>query len=91
MKHEVFSVHDAKAEAYLPPFYCVNALVAIRTFSTAAMDAGHQFHMNPSDYTLFHLGSWDDMTALFTLFPTAAPLGKAIEFVGTRDVLHETK
>ena len=34
--------------------------MALRVFSDCINDQGHQFGKNPADYTLFHIGEFDD-------------------------------
>ncbi len=77
MKLEIFSVFDSKAQAFLPPFFLPMLGQATRVFQNAANDEGHAFGKNPSDYTLFHLGSFDDETAKITTKITPRNLGLA--------------
>ena len=60
MKHEMFAIFDSKAHAYLPPFIMHQKEMAIRVFADCINDLGHQFGKNPGDYTLFHIGEFDD-------------------------------
>ena len=60
---KIFSVHDAKAEAYLPPFYMRTTGEAERAFSANVKDTSTQFSQFPSDYTLVELGTFDEDTA----------------------------
>lgn len=58
----VFSIHDAKAEAYLQPFFAPNEGVALRYVETACNDLEHEFHRHSEDYTLHEIGGWDEET-----------------------------
>ncbi len=80
MKLEIFSVFDSKAEAFLPPFFLPMIGQATRVFQNCANDEAHQFGANPADYTLFHLGSFNDESAKITLIKTPKSLGIAQEF-----------
>jgi hypothetical protein len=80
MKLEIFSVYDSKAAAYLPPFYLPQIGMATRIFQNCANDKGHQFGANPGDYALFHLGQFDDNSAIIETKPTPENLGLAQEF-----------
>lgn len=81
MINKVFSVYDAKAKAYLPPFFLHEEGLAIRAFSNCANDPDHQFGQNPEDYTLFLIGQYDDITA--ELIPeTPSTLGNALQYKG---------
>lgn len=79
MKLQIYTVYDAKAEAYLTPFFAATDAVAIRNFNAAANDEEHSFHRHAEDYSLFLIGGFDIETA--TLAPTAAlkPLARAHE------------
>ncbi|WNK14833.1 MAG: nonstructural protein [Microvirus sp.] len=78
---KVYSVHDIKVGAYLPPIYFRSKGEAIRAFSAAAMQTDHDFHKYASDYTLFEIGSWDDANAKFESHLTPIPVGKALDFL----------
>ncbi len=60
MKHEIFSIFDSAARAYLPPFVLPEETMAIRVFSDCVNSGDHQFGAHPGDYTLFNLGVWDN-------------------------------
>lgn len=82
MIHFKFSIYDAKASAYLPPFILPRQEMATRVFADCCNSDDHQFAKHPADYTLFCLGTWDDETAIFT--PEAngpQTLGNGVEFV----------
>ncbi|AXH74792.1 MAG: nonstructural protein [Microviridae sp.] len=70
MKLQLFSVFDSKAVAFFPMFSCANIAIAQRTISDCLDEVGHPFAKNPGDYTLFHIGSFDDANAIIeTLIP----------------------
>lgn len=62
MIHKIFTIHDAAANAYLPPFCLPEQGMAMRTFGDCINDPKHQFSLHPSDYTLFRIGYWDDIS-----------------------------
>lgn len=80
MIYEVFSVYDEKAEAHLPPFILPKIAQAKRVFSDCVNSESHQFGQNPSDYTLFRLGQFNDEDAQFLLERSKQPLGNGVEF-----------
>lgn len=63
MNLQIFSVFDEKADAYISPFFLPNIAMAIRAFTESATDENHSFGRHPSDYTLYHLGDFDPLTA----------------------------
>lgn len=66
MTTHVFSIYDAKAESYLPPFTTHTYGIAERMFTDMVNTPEHQFNRHPEDYTLFAIGSYDDQTAHMT-------------------------
>lgn len=76
----MFAVHDVKAEAYLPPFFLHTAGMAKRIFQDCINDEKHQWGRNPSDYTLFQLGAFNDATASMTLENAPKSLGNGMEY-----------
>lgn len=86
MKLQVFSIHDSKAEASLRPFFSPNVAVGQREFAQAVADPDTMFHKYPGDYTLFHLGEWEQDTMLFDLKKTPENLGLALSYMGADQV-----
>lgn len=80
MIYEVFSIHDSKAEAFLPPFILPNEAMAKRVFAQCVNSDSHQFGASPPDYTLFRLGQFDDSTGQFLLERSKHSLGNGVEF-----------
>lgn len=80
MIYNVFSIYDEKADAFLPPFILPNANMAKRVFADCVNSDTHQFGLNPSDYTLFELGQFDDSNAQFMLQRTKQSCGNGLEF-----------
>lgn len=78
---KMFTVYDSKAEAFLQPFYAQTTGVAIRIFTAAANDAGHDFNRYAGDYSLFEIGEFDQQSG--TLYPLEAQenLGLAITYI----------
>ena len=66
----VSSVYDSKAAAFLAPIFTVTSAVALRAFTQAANDSGHDFSRYAGDYTLFELGTFDEQNAKFDLHAT---------------------
>lgn len=74
MKHNLYSIYDVKADAYLPPFTLHQDGMAVRAFRDCCNDDTHNFGKNPGDYTLFKLGEFDDQSGLVTSGINGAPL-----------------
>lgn len=58
-KLRAFSVFDAKAQAFLQPFFFASDGQAVRIFSDCVRDPSHAFGKHPEDYSLFRVGEFD--------------------------------
>lgn len=76
----MFAVFDNKAGAHAAPFFATTIGLARRYFADAVNQPDHPLAKCPEDFTLFHLGHWDDETAIFTPMPQAHSLGLATQF-----------
>lgn len=81
MIHQIYTVHDSKAEAFLPPFILHNPGLALRMFGNSINSNEHAFAKNPSDYTLFCLGEFDDNTAEIKKYEKKISHGNGVEFI----------
>lgn len=77
---QIFSVFDSKAAAFTQPFFSHNLVTGIRAFSDVCQDASHTFAKHPEDFSLFHLGSFDDQSGLLEPFAAPENLGLARQF-----------
>jgi len=88
MLHQIMSIYDSKVDAFLPPFYAQTKGQALRMFQDAVNQDGHTFNKHAADYTLFHIGSFDDETGwvealmAFDNYGTGLQLQQAL----TRDI-----
>lgn len=76
---KIFAIHDAKAAAFLLPFFQMTTGLAIRAFSDSCNNVEHNFCRHAEDYTLFQMGTYDDGPGSFEMLPTPLPVRKAIE------------
>jgi hypothetical protein len=56
----VFSIYDSKSEMFSQPFFSPTPGAAMRAFSSEVNKEGSDFNRFPDDYTLHHLGTFDD-------------------------------
>ncbi len=84
-----FSIYDTKAEAFLPPFFCPTSGVAIRNFEAAANEQGHAFNKHATDYNLFELGTFDDVTGIITSLKAPISHGLAITMIAVKPASRE--
>ena len=80
MIQEIFTIHDSKAEAFLPPFFQPNKSVAQRMFFNAVADTATDFSRFPEDYTLFSIGTFDNIAGVIEHHEKIS-LGNGVEFV----------
>lgn len=80
MKIQVISVYDAKTKVFGQPQYFINVPTALRSWGDTANNPNDVVHKHPEDYTLFHLGEYDDETGTFTNLTTPNPLGTALQY-----------
>lgn len=73
------SVYDAAAGAFLDAFLSPSIEFGIREFRRVVNEQGHQFNTFPEDYTLFHVGEWDQKTGKIKAIDPVS-LGAAITF-----------
>lgn len=66
MIQQVMAIYDAKARAFLLPFFCPHLDVGFRAIQAAANTPGHQLHDFSEDFVIYHVGEWDDSTGRFT-------------------------
>jgi hypothetical protein len=81
MNYELITCHDSAAKAYLPVQNYGSIGLALRAFTDAANDPKHAFNAHPECYTLFHLGSFEDLNATFNIKSTPVALAKAIDLL----------
>ena len=82
MIQKVFAVRDGKAEAFLQPFYSINAGSATRAFEdTINATDGNQLAKHPADYVLYELAAFDDNTGEFVSCNPLKLLGAGSDFV----------
>jgi len=83
---EIFSVYDSKAEAYMTPFFMQSVGQALRSFIDASEDTNTQLSRHPEDFTLFHIGKWDDDTCTINMLKTPVSLGLLIALLPAKTV-----
>ena len=67
MIHQMFTIFDSKAEVYNKPFYFINETVAIRAAYDLIQAGDSEIAKHPEDFTMFHMGEFDDTSATFNL------------------------
>jgi len=57
-----YSIYDVKAGIFSQPYFSVNNAAAVRAFAQVANDPGNQIAVNPEDYVLYKVGTFNDQT-----------------------------
>lgn len=78
---QFFSVYDSKAEMYMRPFLFQSNAEAVRSFSDLCNDTDTLCGKHPEDFTLFHLGEFNDQDGSITTSGVLATLGNGVEYV----------
>ena len=80
MKLQVIAIYDSKAKCYSAPMTFVALGTATRAFEDEVNNPQSPYNKHPEDYTLFHLGEFDDQSAQFSPLETPYSLGVATVF-----------
>lgn len=81
MIHKMYSVFDAASQTFGLPFCAITDGLALRSFAEAVNDPSSTLHKYPDQFTLFHVGEFDDSNAFTSIPSTPRSLGLAIEWV----------
>ena len=90
MKLDLYTIYDPKEEIYYQPFFLLNDAVALRQFGDMANEETSKISKHPEDYTLWHLGSYEDSSATLTPLKTKKCLSHANEHVQYTDLSQAT-
>ncbi|QXP08193.1 MAG: nonstructural protein [Arizlama microvirus] len=66
MTLQIFALFDKKAIAFMPPFFYQQKGEALRAFSELANDGKSSPSKYPEDFSLFHLGEYDDQKGVIS-------------------------
>lgn len=81
MIEQVFVVYDSKAEIYEKPFHMQTKGQAVRGFTDVINDKQTPLGQHPEDYTLFHIGEYDNLKGIYSIFESKKSLGIGIEYL----------
>ena len=77
MKLKAYSIRDAKAEVFNPPFFKSTHGEAERDFHRLVNDKSSMPSQYPDDYDLYHIGEYNDQTGIFEPLDTPTHIVKA--------------
>lgn len=64
MKMQIFSIYDMVAKVFSQPIFAANKEVMARNVAIWLQDEKSYISQSPSDYSLYHIGEYDDENAL---------------------------
>lgn len=81
MVYKMFTIRDAKAEIFHPPFYKATHGEAERDFRVLANDSKGQISQFPEDFDLYYLGEYNDQEGKMVPLDTPQHVVKAVHCV----------
>lgn len=78
---QVYSVRDAKTQAFSPPFIASNNGEALRQFDMLCKNPETMVHKFPADFALFHIGSFQEQLGLLVPAQQVQQIGSGLEYV----------
>lgn len=84
MKLLIFSTFDSKAKVFSQPYYMSGKGAAMRAFQDAVNEGTKESNVmkrHPEDFSMFHLGEYNDETASFTMEKVPVHVVNAFELV----------
>lgn len=87
MKIQIFALYDSAAQIYGQPMFILNKGYAVRGFQELANNKSDNVGKHPADFTLFHIGEYEDTDCTIKMFESKVSCGTALEYVN-KDGLH---
>lgn len=69
---EIYAIHDRVGAFFSAPFFLQNVGLARRTLADIVTDMNTQIARHPHDYSLYHLGSFENESGIFA--PLSPPV-----------------
>lgn len=77
---QIVAVRDSASDAYMIPHFVASTNAAIRGFGDGVNNPESKDWFNhPQDFTLFHLGTFDDSSGEFVALARAEQIARAID------------
>lgn len=80
-----YTLYDAKALTYSPPFFTTAHGAAVRMVMDLASDHNTSVGRHPSDYTLYCVGHWNDALGCMLPFEVREHISDVLPLVPRRD------
>lgn len=76
----ICSVYDSKSKSYATPFFVKHKAEALRSWQDVVNKEDHPISKWPEDFTLFEIGTYDEIKGLVVPHDAKIPLGTALEY-----------
>jgi len=77
---QAMAAYDKKARAFMTPFFVAHVDLGVRALAAAVNQAGAPIAAFPEDYALYHLGTFNDESAVFALLGQPLHVAEALQF-----------
>lgn len=65
----IYTILDTKSKGYGLPFYAKNDATVIRTIKNSMISQQSEYSMNPEDFILFKIGTYDQDSGVLEVTP----------------------
>lgn len=62
-KLQAYAIKDIQSQLFTNPHFMTNETIALRAFEGACRNPETNFHKYPQDFSLYHVGDYDIVTA----------------------------
>lgn len=77
----MFAIYDSAAKYYKSVWFEKHKADVLREFAKACNDSKTYLNQNPTDFVLFQLGEFDELSGAGVVYDAPERLGVAIEFI----------
>lgn len=81
MTLKIYAIYDKKVLFFSQPFFLRNKADALRGLDELVDDVKTKIHKYPSDYQIFEIGEWDEITGLIASYEKPLFLEEAASFI----------
>ena len=75
------TIYDTAAEAYMRPFFVPAVGQAMRAFSDEINNPQSELHKHPEDYSIWHMGTYNDVTGEMVSSEKPVHLASAVALI----------
>lgn len=88
---QAFSVYDEKAQSYNLPFFYPQINLAVRALTDSLQNPDSIVARHPEDFTLYHIGTFNDLTGKMESFVEPRPVCRATEIINSMKITPKTE